>query len=82
MYEQPPFLANIKEHFFIGILNKSGRTIDEPEDIKVKPQVAIVKDLVTSDIEGSTISFVFFPLTLSQPRTKAQFQVHQLYLSK
>src|SRR4051812_26267979 len=34
------------------------RTTNEPEDmIKVKPKVAMVKDLVTSDIEESTISF-------------------------
>src|SRR4051812_33012402 len=41
MYEQPPFPARIKEHSFVtGIINKCGRTIDEPEDqIKVKPQV-------------------------------------------
>src|SRR4051812_43512066 len=59
LYEQPPYPARIKEHSFItGILNKSGRTTDEPEDlIKVKPQVAMVKDLVTSDIEESIISF-------------------------
>src|SRR4051812_18050651 len=59
MYEQPPFPARIKEHSFVtGILNKSGRTTDEPEDlIKVMPQVALVKDLVTSDVEESIISF-------------------------
>src|SRR3954467_9573699 len=58
MYEQPPFPARITEHsFFTGIINKSGRTTDEPEDlIKVNPQVALVKDLVTGDIEDSTIS--------------------------
>ena len=56
MYEQPPFPTRIKEHSFVtGVLNKSGRTTDEPEDlIKVKPQVALVKDLVTSDVEDST----------------------------
>ena len=44
--------------FVTGILNKNGRTTDEPEDmIKFKPQVAMVKDMVTSDIEESTISF-------------------------
>src|SRR3954468_22318489 len=59
VYEQPPYPSRIKEHsFFTGILNKNGRTTDEPEDlIKVKPQVAMVKDLVTSDIEESIISF-------------------------
>src|SRR4051812_27649806 len=55
IYEQPPFPTKIKLHsFVIGIINKSGRTTDEHEDlIKVKPQVALVKDLVTSDIEDS-----------------------------
>ena len=59
MYEHPPFPARIKEHSFVtSIINKSGRTTDEPEDlIKVKPQAALVKDLVISDIEDSTISF-------------------------
>src|ERR1044071_7150097 len=59
VYEQPPYPSRIKEHSFVtGILNKNGRTNDEPEDmIKVKPQVAMVKDLVTSDIEESTIRF-------------------------
>ena len=78
MYEQPPYPSRIKEHSFVtGILNKNGRTTDEPEDmIKVQPQVAMVKDLV------HLLVFVLLPLTLSQPGTKAQFQVHQLYLSK
>src|ERR1041385_6091925 len=55
VYEQPPYPSRIKEHSFVtGILNKNGRTTDEPEYmIKVKPQVAMVKDLVTSDIEKS-----------------------------
>ena len=58
VYEKPPYPSRIKEHSFVtGTLNKNGRTTDKPEDIKVEPQVAMVKDLVTSDIEGSTISF-------------------------
>src|SRR3954462_8782752 len=59
VYEQPPYPSRIKEHSFVTcILNKNGRTTDEPEDlIKVKPQVAMVKDLVTSDIEESIINF-------------------------
>src|SRR4051812_39787869 len=59
VYEQPPYPSRIKEHSFVtGILNKSGRSTNEPEDlIMVKPQVALVKDLVTSDIEESIISF-------------------------
>ena len=66
-----------------GIINKSERRIDAPEDqIKVDPQVVVVKDLVTNDVLDSNINFMLFPLTLLQPRIKAQFQVHQLYISK
>src|SRR3954454_21136529 len=58
VYEQPPYPSRIKEQSFVtDILNKNGRTTDKPEDIKVEPKVAMVKDLVTSDIEESTISF-------------------------
>ena len=59
LYDQHNYPSRIKEHsFVIGILNKSGRTTDEPEDlIKVMPQVALVKDLVTSDVEESIIIF-------------------------
>src|SRR4051812_20948167 len=59
VYEQPPYPARIKEHSFVtGILNKSERTTNEPEDlINVKPEVALVKDLVTSKVEESIISF-------------------------
>src|SRR3954469_5689646 len=72
VYEQPPYPARIKEHSFVtGILNKSGRTTDEPEDlIKVKPQVALVKDLVTSDIEESIISFCFVSTNIVTPKNK------------
>src|SRR4051794_35624746 len=78
VYEKPPFPIRIKEHSFVtGIINKSEKTTDEQEDlIKVKPQVSLVViDLVGSDIEDSIINFVLFPLTLSQPRIKAQVQV-------
>src|SRR4051812_11317639 len=59
IYEQPPFPKRIKEHSFVtGIINRSERTTDEPEDlIKVKPQVALVKDLVTDDVLDSNINF-------------------------
>src|SRR3954463_13009029 len=75
VYEQPPYPSRIKEHSFVkGILNKNGRTTDEPEDtIKVQPQVAMVKDLVTSDIEGSTISFCAVATNIVTAGTKAQF---------
>src|SRR4051812_47977810 len=59
IYEKPPFPARIREHSFVtGIINKSERRTDEPEDqIKVDPQVAVVKDLVTNDVLDSNINF-------------------------
>ena len=34
VYEQPPYPSRIKEHSFVtGILNKNGRTTDEPKDM-------------------------------------------------
>src|SRR3954464_15688956 len=55
LYENPPFPTRIRAHSFVtGIINKSERRTDEPEDlIKVNPQVAVVKDLVTDDISDS-----------------------------
>src|SRR4051812_26024067 len=63
VYEQPPYPSRIKEHSFVtGILNKNGRTTDEPEDmIKVKPQVAMVKDLVIVILKNPLLVFVLLP---------------------
>src|SRR3954469_19101038 len=72
VYKQRPYPSRIKEHsFVIGILNKNKRTTDEPEDvIKVQPQVAMVKDLVTSDIKESTISFCVVATNIVTARNK------------
>src|SRR4051812_35872588 len=55
IYEKTPFPARIREHSFVtGIINKSERGTDEPEDqIKVNPQVALAKDIVTNDVLDS-----------------------------
>ena len=72
VYEQPPYPSRIKEHSFVtGILNKNGRTTDEPKGtIKVQPQVAMIKDLLTSDIEESTISFCVVATNIVTARNK------------
>src|ERR1043165_1243408 len=72
LYEKPPFPTRIREHsFVIGIINKSERTTDEHEDlIKVKPQVALVKDLVTSDIEDSNIIFCAISTNIVTTKSK------------
>src|SRR3954467_14547111 len=59
IYEKPPFPARKREKSFLTILlNKSDRITDEPEDqLQVDPQVALVKDLITSDTIDSNIIF-------------------------
>ena len=62
----------MREHSFVTrILNKSERTTDEHEDlIKVDPQVALVKDLVTSNIEDSNINFCAISTNLVTAKNK------------
>ena len=71
-YEKPPFPTRIREHSFVtGIVNKSERTAGEHEDlIKVDPQVALVKDLVTSNVEDSTINFYAVSTNLVTAKNK------------
>src|SRR3954464_8674526 len=71
VYEQPPYPSRIKEHSFVtGILNKNRRTTKPEDTIKVQPQVAMVKDLVTSNIENSTISFCVVATNIVTARNK------------
>src|SRR3954466_14163663 len=72
IYEQPPFPARIREHSLVtGIINKSERKVDEPEDqIRVDPQVALIKDLVTNDVLDSNISFCAVSTNLVTTKNK------------
>src|SRR4051812_41822187 len=71
VYEQPPYPSRIKEHSFVtGILNKNRRTTELEDTIKVQPQVAMVKDLVTGNIENSTISFCVVATNIFIARNK------------
>jgi hypothetical protein len=58
-FEKAPFPAKVKEHSnLISVLNKSARKALEPdEQITVKSHVAIVKDLVTKNVEDGHIIF-------------------------
>ncbi|KAK1626635.1 hypothetical protein QYE76_000950 [Lolium multiflorum] len=57
--EKTPFPAKMKEYYVISsAVNKSGKKPIEPEEqIKVEPLVAIVKDLVTENVEDGHIIF-------------------------
>src|ERR1041385_5291507 len=72
IYEKHPFPVRIRElSFVIGILNKSERRIDEPEDqIKVDPRVSLVKDLITNDALDSNINFCVVSTNLVTTKNK------------
>ncbi|KAK1665251.1 hypothetical protein QYE76_053410 [Lolium multiflorum] len=57
--EKTPFPAKMKEYSVItSVVNKSAKKPIEPEEqIKVEPVVAIVKDLVTENVEDGHIIF-------------------------
>src|ERR1041385_460335 len=71
-YENPPFPTKIREHSFVtGIINKSERRTGEPEDqIRVDPQVAMVKDLVTNDVSDSIINFCVVSTNIVRAKNK------------
>ncbi|KAK1647294.1 hypothetical protein QYE76_065099 [Lolium multiflorum] len=57
--EKTPFPAKMKEYSVISsAINKSEKKLKEPEEqIKIEPAVAIVKDLVTENVEDGHIIF-------------------------
>jgi hypothetical protein len=59
-FEKTPFPAKVKEHSMLtSVINKSAKKALEPdEQITVKPAVAIVKDLVTKNVEDGHIIFL------------------------
>jgi hypothetical protein len=58
-FEKMPFPAKVKEHSMLNsVLNKNAKKALEPnEQITVKSHVAIVKDLVTKNVEDGHIIF-------------------------
>ena len=57
--EKPPFPVRVKDHAKAStIVRKSNtRTYTPPEQIKVEPNIAIVKDLLSDNIDGHVIQF-------------------------
>ena len=54
-----PFPVKVKQHSLIAsVVNKSAKKPLEPdEQITVEPEVAIIKDLVTENVDGEHIIF-------------------------
>ena len=70
--EKPPFPARIKDHAKAStVVRKSNtRTYTPPEQIKVEPSIAMVKDLLVDNIEGHVIYFCEEAARIARPNTK------------
>ena len=57
--EKPPFPVRIKDHAKAStVLRKSNiRTYTPPGQVKVEPNIAILKDLLSGNIDGHVIHF-------------------------
>jgi hypothetical protein len=79
--EKIPFPVKVKEHSMLtSVINKSAKKAIEPnEQITVKPAVAIVKDLVTKNVEDGHIIFCEDASnTFSHPSRYRKTSVHVL----
>ena len=58
--EKPPFLVRIKDHAkaSTAVCKSNTRTYTSPEQIKIEPSIATVKDLLDDNIDGHVINFV------------------------
>ncbi|KAK1681224.1 hypothetical protein QYE76_042072 [Lolium multiflorum] len=76
--EKTPFPAKMKEYSVISsAVNKSEKKPKEPEEqIKIEPPVAIVKDLVTENVEDGHI--IFCEDIVSHPNKSKQVSVPML----
>jgi hypothetical protein len=80
-FEKTPFPAKVKEHSMLtSVINKSAKKALEPdEQISVKPVVAIVKDLVTKNVEDGHIIFCEDTSNIvSHPSRSRKTSVHVL----
>src|SRR3989337_2563241 len=70
--EKPPFSVRIKDHAkALAMVRKSySRTPTHPEQIKVKPSIAMVKDLLVDNIEGHVIYFCDEAARIAKPDIK------------
>ena len=70
--EKPPFPVRIKDHAKAStVVRKSNiRTYTPPEQVKVEPNIAIVKDLLSDNIDGHVIQFEGETTRIAKPRDK------------
>ena len=75
--EKPPFPVRIKDHAKAStVVNKSNiRTHKPPEQVKVEPNIAIVKDLLADNIDGHVIYFCDEAARIARPDAKKHIPV-------
>ena len=70
--EKPPFPVRIKDHAKAStVVRKSNiKTYTPPEQVKVEPNIAIVKELLSDNIDGHVIYFYDETTRIAKPRDK------------
>ena len=70
--EKPPFPVRMKEHAKVStVVRKSNtRTPTPPEQMKVEPSIAMVKDFLPDNIDGHVIYFCYEAARIARPDTK------------
>ena len=70
--EKPPFRVRIKDHAKAStVVRKSNiKTYTPPEQVKVEPNIAIVKDILSDNIDGHVIYFCDEAARIARPNTK------------
>ena len=70
--EKPPYPARIKDYSKAPTVIRRGyiRPLAPPEEIRVEPSVAIIKDLLAEDIDGHVIKFCEDSARIAKPHAK------------
>ncbi|KAI4988248.1 hypothetical protein ZWY2020_029878 [Hordeum vulgare] len=70
--EKPPFPVRIRDHSKASTMIRRGyiRTPTPPEQIRVEPRIAIIKDLLSYDVEGHNIYFCEDAARIAKPHAR------------
>ncbi|KAI4981102.1 hypothetical protein ZWY2020_021587 [Hordeum vulgare] len=70
--EKPPFPVRIKDHSKASTVIRRGyiRTPTPPEQIRVEPSIAIIKDLLSDNVDGHDIHFCEDAARIAKPNAR------------
>ncbi|KAI5002751.1 hypothetical protein ZWY2020_027401 [Hordeum vulgare] len=74
--EKPPFPVRIKDHSKASTVIRRGyiRTPTPPKKIRVEPSIAIIKDLLSDDVEGHDIHFCDAAARIAKPHVRDKYR--------